>query len=188
MGLANLAVVFAPTLFYIKGHKGEKMLQEVEIQVSTATTLQIMIDFHEIFAKVPADIVGQLRLLNEMEMSRSRKPAKGSRIPFFGRAKSKTHLVDCPKTRWVESSTETPAVRALITLTVLSRPDMESVKISDNTLPTDLIKLCGLDPATHFVLEKGGNIGLRRLEITHKILHVIRQNPFGSICVANVFA
>eukprot|EP00042_Codosiga_hollandica_P052712 m.674567 g.674567 ORF g.674567 m.674567 type:complete len:71 (+) comp58551_c0_seq32:1043-1255(+) len=52
MGLANLAVVFAPTLFYIKGHKGEKMLQEVEIQVSTATTLQIMIDFHEIFAKI----------------------------------------------------------------------------------------------------------------------------------------
>eukprot|EP00042_Codosiga_hollandica_P052716 m.674779 g.674779 ORF g.674779 m.674779 type:complete len:66 (+) comp58551_c0_seq64:1043-1240(+) len=51
MGLANLAVVFAPTLFYIKGHKGEKMLQEVEIQVSTATTLQIMIDFREIFAK-----------------------------------------------------------------------------------------------------------------------------------------
>ncbi len=45
MSLSNLAVVFAPTLFYIRGHKGEQMLKEVEIQVSTATTLKTMIEF-----------------------------------------------------------------------------------------------------------------------------------------------
>jgi hypothetical protein len=33
MGLTNLAVVFAPTLFYIRGQKGELMLKEVEMQV-----------------------------------------------------------------------------------------------------------------------------------------------------------
>ncbi len=47
MGLSNLAVVFAPTLFYIRGHKGEMMLKEVEIQVSTATTLKTMIELHD---------------------------------------------------------------------------------------------------------------------------------------------
>ena len=47
MSLSNLAVVFAPTLFYIRGHKGELMLKEIEIQVSTATTLKLMIEFHE---------------------------------------------------------------------------------------------------------------------------------------------
>ena len=33
MGIANLAVVFAPSLFYVRGHKGQKMLKEVEMQV-----------------------------------------------------------------------------------------------------------------------------------------------------------
>jgi hypothetical protein len=47
MGFANLAVVFAPTLFYIRGQKGQKMLKEVEMQVSTATTLRIMLENHQ---------------------------------------------------------------------------------------------------------------------------------------------
>jgi hypothetical protein len=62
MSLSNLAVVFAPTLFYIKfgpappycathcglrGHKGEQMLKEIEIQVSSATTLKTMIEYHD---------------------------------------------------------------------------------------------------------------------------------------------
>jgi hypothetical protein len=47
MGLTNLAVVFAPTLFYVRGQKGEKMLKEVEIQISTATTLKLMIEFSD---------------------------------------------------------------------------------------------------------------------------------------------
>jgi hypothetical protein len=65
MGYSNLAVVFAPTLFYIKGnkgppfflyfisslhaafsHAGEKMLKEVEMQISTASTLKLMIEYH----------------------------------------------------------------------------------------------------------------------------------------------
>ena len=58
MNLANLAVVFAPTLFYVKGQKGEKMLKEVEIQVNTATTLKAMIEFHdELWEVGRADIV-----------------------------------------------------------------------------------------------------------------------------------
>ena len=35
MSFGNLAVVFAPTLFYMPGHKGQKMLKEVELQVCT---------------------------------------------------------------------------------------------------------------------------------------------------------
>ncbi len=44
MSTSNLAVVFAPTLFYIQGAKGDQMLKEVEIQVSTASTLRVMIE------------------------------------------------------------------------------------------------------------------------------------------------
>jgi hypothetical protein len=42
------AVVFAPTLFFIRGSKGQQMLKEVEMQVTTASTLKIMLQNHEI--------------------------------------------------------------------------------------------------------------------------------------------
>jgi hypothetical protein len=38
------AVVFAPTLFYLRGSKGQQMLKEVEIQVTTASTLKKMLE------------------------------------------------------------------------------------------------------------------------------------------------
>lgn len=44
MGIANLAVVFAPTLFYVRGLKGEQMLKEIELQVSSAATLTVMME------------------------------------------------------------------------------------------------------------------------------------------------
>lgn len=47
MGLPNLAVVFAPTLFFMRGQKGQKMLKEVEMQVSTAKTLKALLTNNE---------------------------------------------------------------------------------------------------------------------------------------------
>jgi hypothetical protein len=41
------AVVFAPTLFYIRGSKGQQMLKEVEMQVTTASTLKTMLLNHD---------------------------------------------------------------------------------------------------------------------------------------------
>ena len=47
MTVTNLAVVFAPTLFYVRGQKWQKMLKEVDTQVSTAAALRIMLDNNE---------------------------------------------------------------------------------------------------------------------------------------------
>jgi hypothetical protein len=47
MDAMNLAVVFAPTMFYIKGKKGQMMLKEVEMQVTSASTLKVMISSYE---------------------------------------------------------------------------------------------------------------------------------------------
>lgn len=41
------SVVFAPTLFFIRGSKGQQMLKEVEMQITTASTLKIMLENHE---------------------------------------------------------------------------------------------------------------------------------------------
>ena len=41
MSISNLAVVFAPTLFYVRGLKGEQMLKEIELQVSLHVTVEL---------------------------------------------------------------------------------------------------------------------------------------------------
>ena len=52
MTVTNLSVVFAPTLFYVPGQKGQKMLKEVELQVSTAASLRVMLENHHLLWNV----------------------------------------------------------------------------------------------------------------------------------------
>lgn len=47
MGISNLAVVFAPSLFFVRGQKGQKMLKEVEMQVTTANALKLLITHYK---------------------------------------------------------------------------------------------------------------------------------------------
>lgn len=48
MTAGNLAVVFAPGLFYTGGAKGKTMLKEVDTQLSTATTLKVMLEHSDL--------------------------------------------------------------------------------------------------------------------------------------------
>lgn len=64
MGILNLAVVFAPTLFYVRGHKGDQMIKEVELQVSTASVLQTLLEKNSEIWDVNPGIMHQMRLSN----------------------------------------------------------------------------------------------------------------------------
>jgi Rho GTPase-activating protein 18/28/40 len=170
MGLSNLSVVFAPTLFFVRGQKGEKMLKEVEIQVSSATTTQMLIEFHESLFKVswhrcncggawystskpsswaslsqmrtasllqvPAEIMGQLRLLNEM--TRIRKASKGQKKTLFSRAK-KVDSIEEPKILWVTSSTQSPPVRATVPIRLSVSEETINLPLFDHSTAQDVL-------------------------------------------------
>eukprot|EP00911_Craspedida_sp_UC1_P000071 UC1_evm1s60 len=90
MGLANLAVVFAPTLFYVRGSKGQKMLKEVAMQVTTAATLKKMLEYNATLWDVPADILAQVRFMNESQGTQAgRRSGKALREKRRGGSKDK---------------------------------------------------------------------------------------------------
>jgi hypothetical protein len=124
MGIANLAVVFAPSLFFIRGHKGQKMLKEVEIQLHTASTLRGLLENADVLWDVPKEILKQLRQLTEhskgsrkasnaKDVQKMLKKARGgkskSAAPMIsGELRGGEHLV------WVEDPTGKPPVRAKV--------------------------------------------------------------------------
>lgn len=133
MGIPNLAVVFAPSLFFIRGHKGQKMLKEVEIQVHTASTLRGLLENADVLWDVPKEILKQLRNLTEHSKG-SRKASnakdvqkmlkkvregksKATAPSFGGEMRAGDRLV------WVEDPTGKPPIRAkaLVSAHPLSR-------------------------------------------------------------------
>lgn len=187
MGVKNLAVVFAPTLFYVRGQKGQKMLKEVEIQVSTAATLKTLIEFHDVLWNVPVDILAQIRFVNESRQHgrKASKPKDVKRLLTEKQKKAgKKGAEDAVQstTKWVSDSTENPPVMAIISVTKGDGSVLTDVKVTAETRVAHILKLAGATDAQH-LSECGGNIGLRKLNATSLILPLLKVNPSMSLVV-----
>lgn len=146
MSVANLAVVFAPTLFYIRGQKGQQMLKEVEMQVTTATVLKLLLEQHREVWIIPADIVAQLRFLNEAYAGRKLSNAKEVKKLLADKdkgkkRKSRDSFCVVSNVQWVADSKALPPVRALISVTQLSGQVQSGVKVCDDTTVEDVLSV-----------------------------------------------
>jgi hypothetical protein len=59
--VANLAVVFAPSLFFVQGSTGDKIMREVQLQVQAASCMKLLITHQDKLWNVPVDTMAQLR-------------------------------------------------------------------------------------------------------------------------------
>lgn len=154
MSLANLAVVFAPTLFYIRGQKGQKMLKEVEMQVTTAATLKTMLENNDALWDVPPDILAQIRFVNESRANgrKASKPKDVKRLLTDKKKEKKSsgrkmHLApeaaksSADPVNWVKDSAASPPVRALVAVTREGGDTLEGVEVTDVSCAGELLKV-----------------------------------------------
>eukprot|EP00043_Microstomoeca_roanoka_P009686 m.92253 g.92253 ORF g.92253 m.92253 type:complete len:561 (+) comp14659_c1_seq2:121-1803(+) len=179
MGTANLAVVFAPTLFYVRGHKGKRMLKEVEIQVTTASTLKLMLENHEKLWEVPNDIMAQIRFVNESRLSgrKANKPKDLKRLL----TERKSGLVKATKCQelmveWVAQSDKKPRVEARVSVLGATGEVQPQLEVTELTTCSDILKMTHTPPNYH-LFECGGNINRRRIDPRSRILPILRINP-----------
>eukprot|EP00048_Salpingoeca_helianthica_P016801 m.234304 g.234304 ORF g.234304 m.234304 type:complete len:626 (-) comp19545_c0_seq1:19-1896(-) len=198
MNIANLAVVFAPTLFYVKGHKGQKMLKEVDTQLTTAATLRLMLEHHHVLWNVPADIVAQVRFVNE-QRALGRKASRPKDMKRLLSDKTKTHPLTTAaagpvgsgdaagragRIKWIKDSSEKPPLRAAIVVLRDGLP-IEDVPVYDTTTARTLLETLKA-PSDFVLVECGGNIGCRRLDERTRILSLLRVNPLGTIALMSL--
>ncbi|EDQ92833.1 uncharacterized protein MONBRDRAFT_22004 [Monosiga brevicollis MX1] len=184
MNIANLAVVFAPTLFFIRGSKGQQMLKEVELQVTTASTLKLMVERYQELWQVPAKLMAQMRYVNESR----RAGLKTSNAKELKRLLSDKKLMVPAKPAsghdgtvlWVADSKAVPPVRAITTVIANTGEAFPNVQICDDTTTADLLKATHAPPGC-FLYETGGNLNRRRLQPQQLILPVLKVNPSASL-------
>ena len=114
-----------------------------------------------IAVQVPADVLAQVRFLNET--NRSARKAKPKQVKkLFAKPKLvKQGDDDSTAFQLVEGSTEQPPVRAVVSLAFADKPDtLEGLKVTDSTTAAQLLAIAKCDPAKCFLAERGGNIGL----------------------------
>eukprot|EP00730_Choanoeca_flexa_P017148 TRINITY_DN8215_c0_g1_i2.p1 TRINITY_DN8215_c0_g1~~TRINITY_DN8215_c0_g1_i2.p1 ORF type:complete len:569 (+),score=121.02 TRINITY_DN8215_c0_g1_i2:102-1808(+) len=183
MTVANLAVVFAPTLFYMRGSKGQQMLKEVELQVTTASTLKTMLLNHDKIWHIPGDMMAQMRFVNDSR----RSGAKASKPKQLKRLLTEKKLSP-PKDRagqegmvlWVSDSKAKPPVRAVTSVIMHSGAVEANVQITELTTADDILKLTHSPPGCA-LFECGGNINRRQLDATALVLPVLKVNPAANI-------
>lgn len=180
MGVPNLAVVFAPSLFFVKGAKGQKMLKEVEAQVVAASCVKMMITHHEVLWTVSPDILAKVRFLTEQSGGGKRgsrakdvkkllkkKEASSDSLPVG----IKCETDNTEYTTWVADGDILAVVR--VTLDDGAVTKKLNVK-KDDTVQTVLE---GVGCAGSLLEECGGNIGSRRLDPRTKVIPLLHLNP-----------
>eukprot|EP00730_Choanoeca_flexa_P017147 TRINITY_DN8215_c0_g1_i1.p1 TRINITY_DN8215_c0_g1~~TRINITY_DN8215_c0_g1_i1.p1 ORF type:complete len:277 (+),score=33.83 TRINITY_DN8215_c0_g1_i1:17-847(+) len=178
-----ISVVFAPTLFYMRGSKGQQMLKEVELQVTTASTLKTMLLNHDKIWHIPGDMMAQMRFVNDSR----RSGAKASKPKQLKRLLTEKKLSP-PKDRagqegmvlWVSDSKAKPPVRAVTSVIMHSGAVEANVQITELTTADDILKLTHSPPGCA-LFECGGNINRRQLDATALVLPVLKVNPAANI-------
>lgn len=179
MGVPNLAVVFAPSLFFVKGSKGQKMLKEVEAQVVAASCVKMMIAHHDDLWTVSPDILAKVRFLTEQ----SGGGKKGSRAKLKKLLKKKEASSDSLTVTKSETDTEytfwvaDDAGGGTVAQVVVTRPDESTRKLNVKKDDTVQTILDGVGCAEHELEERGGNIGSRRLDPRTKVIPLLHLNP-----------
>lgn len=193
MGVANLAVVFAPSLFYVRGQKGQKMLKEVEMQVHTASTLQLMLERHRVLWNIPQSIMGQLRFLREYQKGgRRTSNAKEVKKVVVKKMKKKGGLEqvsqqrDTEKIKWVANSTATPPVMATVSIKLMDG-SMLKLDVTESTNSRNVVEILlnkkGEKYKEAFLSEQGGNIGYRKLHPSTNIHSLFVRNNDATLVV-----
>lgn len=181
MGIANLSVVFAPSLFFIRGQKGARILKEVEIQVHTASTLRGLLENADALWDVPKEILKQLRHLNES--SKGQRKASNAKDVQKLLKKVRGQLTGGPRTTerliWVEGDSGKPPVRAKVK--VSWNGGEKQVDVTDTTTVSDVLQSVGQDDGHSYLEERGGNIESRRLNPRAYFLPVLKANSEGRI-------
>jgi len=179
MGVPNLAVVFAPSLFFVKGAKGQKMLKEVEAQVVAASCVKMMITHHDVLWTVSPDILAKVRFLTEQSGGKrgsrakdvkkllKKKEASSDSLPVGTKCESD----NTEYTTWVSDGDVVAQVR--VTLDDGAKTKKVNVK-KDDTAQT-VLESVGC--AGSSLEECGGNIGSRRLDPRTKVIPLLHLNP-----------
>eukprot|EP00055_Hartaetosiga_balthica_P003232 m.7056 g.7056 ORF g.7056 m.7056 type:complete len:568 (-) comp2695_c0_seq1:54-1757(-) len=181
MGVSNLAVVFAPTLFYVRGGKGKQMLKEVEMQVTTASTLKLMIENRERIWEIPAETLAQLRFVNTSRNSgrKADKPKHLKRLLSERKLGVAVKKFPSPKdvmVKWVTDSRANPPVVATISVIGTTGNVIPDLEITETTTCGDILKHLEL-PSQYHLFELGGNIHRRRINGRCRIAPIVRVNP-----------
>ena len=185
MGVPNLAVVFAPSLFFVKGSKGQKMLKEVEAQVVAASCVKMMITHHDDLWVVSPDVLAKVRFLTEQNGG-GKKSSSAKLKKLLKKREASTDLLDLTQnerdtkyTFWVVDNT----VGGTVAQVVITRPDESTKKLNIKNDDTVQTILDDVGCKEHELEERGGNIGSRRLDPRTKVIPLLRLNPNGQLHV-----
>jgi len=190
MGVSNLAVVFAPSLFFIRGKGGQQIAKEVEMQVSTASALQLLIEKQAILWNVAPSVLAQLRYLHDQKGG-GRRTSNAKEVKKLVKMQNRksgvdtfegdSHLVNNGSVTW-------GADKNSATLQVIVGDRTVKVEnIDHRSTVTTVLKKVLKDPNNELALshmeEVGGNIGRRKLRYKTKILPVFKLNPAARLHV-----
>eukprot|EP00039_Didymoeca_costata_P019050 m.336035 g.336035 ORF g.336035 m.336035 type:complete len:585 (+) comp17739_c0_seq1:140-1894(+) len=188
MGISNLAVVFAPSLFFVRGQKGQKMLKEVEMQVTTANALKLLITHYKTLWSVPPEIIGQHRFINEQGRNGKRISTKKGvekllKEGMKGGKDSKPEATQSKSAHvtWIKDSKANPPIVATVVIQ-LPHNSSKSVNIHSHTTSLDVLGSCRYTDG-YVLAERGGNLGERRLDMRTRIVPLLQVNPDGGLVV-----
>jgi hypothetical protein len=180
MGIPNLAVIFAPSLFFVRGQTGQKMLKEVEAQVVAASCVQTMIQFHHELWDVSHNILAHLRFLTE-QSSDGRRKTKSSKDVKKLLLKKKDKSTDALLVSSGQASEDTERTfwigeGDVVVQIVVTRPDQSTRKLNVKAEDTVQTILNGVNCSSDELEERGGNIGSRVLDPRMKVVPMLKMN------------
>eukprot|EP00040_Diaphanoeca_grandis_P030942 m.183985 g.183985 ORF g.183985 m.183985 type:complete len:587 (-) comp32174_c0_seq4:148-1908(-) len=186
MGVSNLAVVFAPSLFFIRGKGGQQIAKEVEMQVSTASALQLLIEKCSTLWRIPPSVLAQLRYIHDQKGGRRTSNAKDvKKLVKMQNRKSGAESFDGASVKndtvvWSKDKT-TATVQFMLGDKMIQLKDLDTKTTVADALQRALKNSPDLASADMF--EVGGNIGRRRLHVKGHVLAVFKLNPAARLCV-----
>ena len=141
MTVHNIAVVFAPVLFYIHGHKGQKILKEVELQVCSASVLCLLVHNYKTLWNIPADILAQVRFVNEQRLNGHRSKDRKDIVKMLAAKPTNSGVLAALPTNnrliWVPPNPNNLRAVVIITKDGL---DIEGVQIFDHTTSNTILE------------------------------------------------
>jgi len=188
MTIANLTVVFAPTLFYVSGKKGQEMSKkEVDATMmklkANAAVLHVLLEHHDVLWNVPSDILAQMRfVIEQRQRGYSATDRKDIIKLLAGKpAASTSPAASGVRVMWVQPNAQ--KLRAVIMITK-DGLNIEGIQVFDQTTVGSILENMKLSVRDFCLTECGGNICRRRLNNRTRLLPLLKVNPIGALVIA----